>query len=349
VAAEPLTIRAIQALVGGELTGDPDAAIIGVNGLDEAQPGELAFAEHEKYAPQVRASRASAVIVSRTFPEAPGRTLLRVEHPRLAFIKVMYRFQPPSAAGTGVHRLAAVAPDAELGEGVTIREFAVVRSRARIGSGTVIESGAHIGERVLVGEQCLIGPNVVIMHGCRIGRRVILHAGTVIGADGFGFFWTEGRHLKIPQLGNVVIEDDVELGANVCVDRATLGSTLIKRGTKVDNLVQIAHNDVIGEHVIMSGQVGIAGSSTIGDRVVLAGQAGVVDHATVGDDVKVGAQSAVVHNIPAGQTVWGTPARPIQAVKRELAALRFLPKLMKRLSARPARRRPQPTRRSRAR
>ena len=224
-----------------------------------------------------------------------------------------------------------VAPEAELGEGVTIREGAVVRPRARIGGETVIESGAFIGEDVSIGERCFIGPNVVIMPRCRLGNRVILHGGTVIGADGFGYLWTDGHYLKIPQLGNVIIEDDVELGANVCVDRATLGSTLIKRGTKIDNLVQIAHNDVIGEHVSLSGQVGLAGSVHVGNRAVLGGQVGVADHLTIGDDARIGGASAVTKSVPAGQTVWGYPARQIQRVKRELASLTFLPRLVKEL------------------
>ena len=231
----------------------------------------------------------------------------------------------------GVHRDAVVAPDAQLGEGVTIRECAVIRSRARIGRETVIESGAHIGEGVSIGEQCFIGPNVVIMCGCRIGNRVIIHGGTVIGADGFGYIGAEGRHLKIPQLGHVIIEDDVELGANVCVDRATLGSTIIKRGTKVDNLVQVAHNDLVGEDVILSGQVGLAGSVRVGNRVMIGGQAGVADHLDVGDDARIGAGSGVIKDVAPGQTVWWFPARPIKEVKEELATLAFLPRIVKQI------------------
>jgi UDP-3-O-[3-hydroxymyristoyl] glucosamine N-acyltransferase len=327
----PVPIREIQQHIGAAVDGRPEMRITGVNALETAQPGELSFAETPKYLPQVRASRASAIIVSKTFPAVEGPLLLRVEHPRLAFVKVMYLFQPKFAVQTGVHRDAVVAPDTELGEGVTIRECAVVRSRARIGAGTVIESGAYIGEEVTIGERCFIGPNVVIMYGSRIGHRVILHGGTVIGADGFGFVWAEGHHMKIPQLGNVIVEDDVELGANVCVDRATFGSTVVKRGTKVDNLVQIAHNDVIGEDVILSGQVGLAGSVQIGNRAMLGGQAGVADHVTVGPDGRVGAASAVFKDVPAGASFWGTPARPLARVKRELAALAFLPKLIKQL------------------
>ena len=340
---QPVTIQAIQSAIGASLSGNVDAGalITGVNGIELAAPGELTFAESSKYLAQVRATRASAVIVPRSFPAVEGNALLRVDHPRVAFLTVLRFFQPKAAAGTGVHRQAVVAPDAELGEGVTIRECAVIRSRARIGAGTVIESGAHIGEDVSLGAACFIGPNVVIMRGCRVGDRVIVHGGTVIGADGFGYVWSEGRYLKIPQLGNVLIEDDVELGANVCVDRATFGSTVIKRGTKVDNLVQIAHNDVIGEHVMISGQAGFAGSVRVGDRAVFGGQAGVVDHLSIGEDARIGAGSKVIKDVPPGQTVWWFPARPIQRIKRELAALSFLPELVKQLHrpARAARRR----------
>lgn len=329
--AQGVSVRDIQAQIGAAVSGDPDAVIVGVNAIELAQPGEVTFAENARYFPHVRTTRASAVIVPRTFPAVEGRTLLRVDQPRAAFLTVMSFFQPKAAAGTGIHRQAVVAPDAELGEGVTIRECAVIRSRARIGAGTVIESGAHIGEGVSIGAACFIGPNVVIMRGTRIGERVIVHGGTVIGADGFGYVWSEGRYLKIPQLGNVVIEDDVELGANVCVDRATFGSTIVKRGTKVDNLVQIAHNDVIGEHVMISGQVGLAGSVRVGSRAVLGGQVGIADHLCVGEEARIGAGSGVIKDVPPGQTVWWFPARPIQRIKRELAALSFLPELVKQL------------------
>ena len=325
------TMRELQAQLGGKLTGDPEAIITGVNAIDAAGPGELTFAESEQCLRQVRESRASAVIVPTGFPAFAGRTLLRVDHPRLAFAQAMELFQPHKASDPGLDPRAAIARDAQLGEDVTVREFAVIRSGARIGHRTLIESSAHIGAGVIIGEQCIIGPNVVIRRGCRLGNRVILHGGVVIGADGFGYVWDGSRHVKIPQLGNVIIEDDVELGANVCVDRATFSSTIIKRGTKVDNLVQIAHNDVIGEHVIMAAQVGLAGSVTVGNRVMIGGQVGVADHVTIGDEARIGAKSGVTKDVPDGQTVWWFPARPIGQAKRELAALALLPELIRTL------------------
>ena len=332
-------LQEIQAAIGGEIVGDAQTLIVGVNSLDLARPDELAFAEHLRYVPAVRQSHAGAIMVSPTFPAMPGRTLWRIDNPRLAFTKAMYLFQPPTMGHRGISRHAIVAPDAQLAEGVTIQECAVIRSRARIGRDTIIESGVHVGEEVVIGEQCVIGPNVVIRRGCRIGHRVIIHGGTVIGADGFGYIWHEGRHLKVPQLGTVIIQDDVELGANVCVDRAALGATIIQRGTKIDNLVQIAHNDVIGNDVILSGQVGLAGSVKIGDRAVLGGQVGVADHLTIGSDARIGAGSGVIKDVRPGETVWWFPARPIQRVKQELASLTFLPRLMKRLSRPPSKRR----------
>ncbi len=335
----------LQERLGGSIEGEADTVLTGVSSLEIAQPGDLTFVEHTKHLPLVRESRASACVVSEEFPHIPTRTLWRVANPRLTFVQALYVLHPEPPIERGVHRHAVIAPDAELGDNVTIRECAVIRSRAQIGQGTVIESGVHIGERVTIGEECYLGPNVVVMADCHLGQRVRVHGGTIIGADGFGYVWEQRRHLKIPQLGNVVIEDDVELGANVCVDRATFGSTLIRRGTKIDNLVQIAHNDVVGEHVLMAAQVGIAGSSQIGDRSVLAGQSGVVNHVTIGHDVRLGAQSAAIGDLRPERTYWGTPARPIERTKRELAALALLPKLIRKLTlaaqsaARPTRRR----------
>ena len=323
----PRTLEEIRRAVSGELVGDGSAAIHGVNALESAQLGELSFAEHERLLPLLSTTRASAILVPRRFAAVPGKTLLRVDNPRAALVVVMHLFQVPSSALRGRHPSAVIAPQAVLAADVSVGECAVIRAGASVGRGTVIDSGAHIGADVALGEQCVIGPNVVIMNA-RLGHRVVIHAGSVIGADGFGYVWQDGRHVKIPQIGSVVIEDDVEIGANACIDRAMFGSTIIRRGTKIDNLVQIAHNDVIGEDVIITGQVGFSGSVTVGNRAVFGGQSGVTDHVTIGDDARIGAGTPVIRDVHAGETVWGFPAKSGPAAKREIASLAYLPRLL---------------------
>ncbi len=324
----PYTLKEIQGLLGGEICGNQDIFIDGVNSLEGARPSELSFADHERHLQKVIETKACAVIVSKNFPDVPEKNFLKVDEPKSFFVQVMGLFvQGYPSYLKGVHPSALIDPHTELGENVTIREYAVIRA-IRIGKNTILESGVHIGSEVTIGEQCFIGPNVMIMDKTKIGNRVIIHGGTVIGGDGFGYVWNKDHHMKIPQVGNVVIEDNVEIGCNSCVDRAMFGSTIVRRGTKIDNLVQIAHNDVIGEDVIITGQVGIAGSVTVGNRALFGGQSAVIDHLTIGDDVRVGAGSLVTKDIPAGESVWGFPARPARRVKREMASLGQLPKLL---------------------
>ncbi len=325
----PHTLRTIQALVGGELIGNGEALISGVNTLEAAHPGDLAYAEHERYASRVRQTQASAVIVTQWFPDLPDKHLLRVPNPRAAFAQVMHLFEAKASVPQGLHPSAVIAPTAVLEADVTIGEHAVLRDRAAIGRATIIDSGTHVGAGVVIGQDCVIGPNVVLKDGTRIGHRVRIHGGSVIGGDGFGYVWAQGRHAKIPQLGHVVIEDDVEIGCNVCVDRGTLGATIIRRGTKIDNLVQVAHNNVIGEDVIITGQVGLSGSVTVGNRVVFGGQAGVIDHVTIGDDARLGIGTLVIRDVKPGETIWGVPGRADAEAKREIASLLYLPRLLK--------------------
>jgi UDP-3-O-[3-hydroxymyristoyl] glucosamine N-acyltransferase len=327
----PYTLRAIQELIGAEQIGDGEQPITGVQALPDAREGQIVFAEDESYLPQVRTTQATAIIVTKQFPDVRSKLLLRVGNPRAAFAQVMALFQPPLSVPPGIHQTAVVSPQAVLGPNVTIGEYAVVRDRAQIGEETVIDSGVHIGIGVILGKRCVIGPSVVLRDGVRLGDRVMIHSGSVIGDEGFGYVWWEGQYLKIPQLGTVIIEDDVEIGTNVCVDRATLGATVIRRGTKIDNLVQIAHNDVIGQHVIMSGQVGLAGSITVGDRVLFGGQAGVVDHVTIGDDAKVLAATIVTKDVKAGESVLGYPAREARRAKREMVSIPQLPQMLRQL------------------
>jgi len=243
-------------------------------------------------------------------------------------IQVMELFVPPPES-TGIHADASIDEDAELGEGVSVGACAVVAGGACIGARTIIEPGAYVGPGVVVGEDCRIGANAVLMREVQIGNRVIIHAGTTIGGDGFGYVWLQDYHHKVPQLGTVQIDDDVEIGCNSCVDRATLGVTRIRRGTKIDNQVHLAHNNDIGEDVIITGQVGTAGSVTVGNGVMFGGQAGVADHVTIGDGARVGGATGVTCDIKPGETVWGMPSRPMKRVLREQASLARLPDALK--------------------
>jgi len=327
------TLAALCEYLHGELVGEGATLIRGLNDSERAQNDELTFAEDPKRLAQALASQAGAIIVSKDVRDLQGRPGIRVPHPKLAFTLLLELFHPPVPSVTGIHATALVGKNAQLAEGVSIGANAVIGDDVVIGRGTRIASGVSIGDGTSLGEGCVVDPNVVIYRQTRIGNRVQLHAGSVIGGDGFGYVFHEGVYVKVPQVGNVVIEDDVEIGCNVCVDRATIGSTIIKQGTKIDNLVQIAHNDRIGRHVIMAGQVGLSGSVTIGDYAVMGGKVGVVDHMTIGERAQVGAASVVSKPIKAGEVVWGYPARPIRETKRSLAALSRLPLVVRTLAS----------------
>jgi len=308
--------------------GGPDVQIQGVNALHAAAPWELAFAEAQTPKADVAASRAAATIVPQGFGEVAGQRLLHSKNPRLTFVQIsdLYLVQDPC---TGVDPAASVHPSARLGEGVSIGPCAVIGAGASVGPRTRIGPGAVIGPGVSIGADCLIGPNVSILVQARVGDRCILHAGTTVGGDGFGFVWAGDHHHKVPQLGTVAIEDDVEIGCNACVDRATFGTTRIGRGTKIDNLVQVAHNVDVGEHVILVAQAGLAGSVTLGTGVMLSGQVAVTDHVKVGAGARIGGQSGVTADVDGGAVLFGTPARPLKQAFREQAALARLPDLLK--------------------
>jgi UDP-3-O-[3-hydroxymyristoyl] glucosamine N-acyltransferase len=328
----PQTLEALAKLLHGRVIGDGTTLIHDVNNVDAVRLGELTFAEDAKRMAQALATPASGIIVPASVNELKGKSGISVQNPKLAFALALELFHPSASAATGVHPTAVVGNDVQLGEGVCIRAHAVIGDGVRLGRGTIVESGVHLGEGVTVGEDTLIGPNVVIYRQTHIGHRVRIHGGTVIGGDGFGYVFHEGRYVKIPQVGNVIIEDDVEIGCNVCVDRATIGSTIIKRGTKIDNLVQIAHNDVIGEHVVMTGQVGLSGSVTVGNYAAFGGKAGVVDHVTIGESAQVGAGSVVTKSVAPREVVWGFPARPIRDTKHQMASLVHLPAFVKHIA-----------------
>lgn len=316
--------------LAGEVLGDATVAIQGFAPADSARAGDLTFAENEAYFARAEQSAASAILVSGEFTSAT-KTLIRVKNARVAFAKVLPLFFPEPAFPGGIHSTAQVAGSATVDPSAHVGPFCVVGERVRIGPRVVLEGGNHVGADCVLDEEARLFPRVVLYPRTQVGPRVRIHAGTVVGSDGFGYVFDQGRHLKVPQIGNVIIEEDVEIGANVTIDRAALGSTVIGRGTKIDNLVQVGHNVVLGEHCILCGQVGIAGSSKVGRYVTMAGQAGLAGHITIGDKATIGAQSGVMHDVPAGQTWLGAPAQPDRQMKRVMIALQRLPELIRRV------------------
>jgi len=314
------------------LEGDGGLEICGLRALEDAGPQDLTFVVHERYLSRMAGSAAGAVILPEGFPQA-DRPALRTANPYLVFARALVLLHPPSIAVPGIHPSAVVAPDARVDPGASVGPLTVLGPGAEVGAGTVLEAHVVLGARVRIGRDCRIYPQVTLRDDVVLGDRVTVHSGSVIGADGFGYARDGHRYVKIPQVGRVVIEEDVEIGANVTIDRATLGETRIGRGTKIDNLVQIGHNVRIGADTVIVSQVGISGSSRIGSRVTLAGQVGVVDHVEIGDDVIVGAQAGVTKDIPAGSVVLGSPAIPHTEFKRQLAATAGLPKMRKLLRA----------------
>jgi UDP-3-O-[3-hydroxymyristoyl] glucosamine N-acyltransferase len=316
MAATTFTLAELAAKVGGAVEGDGALAIDGVAPLEDAGPTQISFLANRKYRKAFEASRAGAVIVEPDEVVPAGRTVLRASPAYLAFAKISTAFHPPREPMPEVAPEAVIHPTARVHPSAQVMPLATVGPRAEVGARTILFPGVHLGEDVRVGADCLLYPNVVVRERCALGDRVILQPGVVIGSDGFGYaldLLGEGRgprHYKVPQAGIVVIEDDVEIGASSCVDRATLGTTRIGRGAKIDNLVQIAHNVEVGPLSILASQVGIAGSTRLGMGVVLWGQAGVVGHVTIGDRANVAAQAGVGGDVAPGARVAGSPATP---------------------------------------
>ena len=327
------TLHEVAEMSGGELIGDPAQVISGVGSLEEATAGEVSFFAVERYLPLLRRTRASAVFVPRDFSQTTPAAQIRVDNPGEAFHALVLKFVPPPLRFTpGIHPTAVIAPDAKLGARVCVQAHAVIEAGASIGDGTVIGANSYIGHETAVGASCLIYPLVSIRERTLIGSRVVIHSGAVIGADGFGFEVVDGKQRKIPQLGIVQIDDDVEIGANTTIDRARFGRTWIKEGAKLDNLVQIGHNVTFGKHSTISAQSGIAGTSRIGDHVVIGAQAGITDHVEIGDHVLIGAKAGVSKSIPANSGIWwGIPAIPIRDSHEQLAWVRRLGKLFTRV------------------
>lgn len=321
------TLGEIAKLIDGEVVGDEGVIITGVSGIKEAIEGDITFVANPKYFPFIEKTHASAIITPQDIKTA-SKPIVRTENPSLAFAKIVSLAAPSEIKHPkGIHPTAILGKQVCLGKNVAIGPYTVVENDVSIGDSTIIYAHCYMGNNTKIGTDTLIYSNVSIRERVTIGNRVIIHCGTVIGSDGFGFATVEGIHHKIPQIGTVEIDDDVEIGANVTIDRARFGKTVIGRGTKIDNLVQIAHNVIIGENSIIVAQVGISGSTTVGNNVILAGQVGVVGHINIGDNAIIMAKSGVSKSVPSGTTVWGYPAKPHDIAKRVNACIQNLPRL----------------------
>ncbi len=325
-------LREIAEHVGGTVVGDPDVFVSNMRGIDEAGEGDLTFIANPKYRNRLESTGASAIFVSPGVT-SPGKNLIVTDDPYSAMAMSLTLLYPDEIPPAGVSDEAFVEPDADIGEGVTLYPGVYVGRKAKIGRGVLLYPGVVVGDDATVGEGSILYPNVVVYKGCTIGKRVILHAGVIVGADGFGFANPGADNRKVPQVGIVQIDDDVEVGANTTIDRGTLGKTWIQRGVKIDNLVQIGHNVVIGENSIIVAQVGISGSTKLGKSVILGGQVGIVGHITIGDNVMVGAQSGVHESVPPNQVVSGYPHMQHRTWLRVQACTERLPEMRKTVNA----------------
>ncbi len=329
MADKELTLGQIAEIVKGELEGPGELRLKGIQSLDGASDEHISFVVDKRYEEAALASRAAALIVPSNWTGPVEKPLVRVGNPYLAYALVASAFSRKDFVARGISPDAHIGEDCSIDENISIYPGAFIGDRVTIGPRCVIYPGVFLGNDVTVGEDCVLYPNVTVYHGCRLGNRVVVHAGTVIGSDGFGYATDGEVHVKIPQIGIVVIEDDVEIGANVAIDRAALGETRIGAGSKLDNLIQIGHNVTIGPNSIIVAQVGVAGSARLGKGVMLGGQVGIVGHITLGDYVRVGAQSGVAQSVPSGQVVSGTPAVPHRLWLRVNSAIKKLPDLLK--------------------
>jgi len=327
----PFSAAEIAKMIGGEVVGDPATELKGFAPADRAQPGDLTFAENENYFARAEQSAASAVIVEGSFTSTK-KTLIRVPSARIAFARVLPIFFPEPAFAPGVHPTAILPASAQVESSAHIGPYCMLGEKVRIGARSVLQGGNYVGANCQLGDDVILFPNVTIYPGAEIGHRVRVHSGSVIGADGFGYVLDGSAHRKVPQIGNVILRDDVEIGANVTIDRGALGPTIIGKGTKIDNLVQVGHNVTFGENCLVVSQAGIAGSTKLGNYVVLGGQVGLAGHLKIGNRVQVAAQSGVMHDIPDGQKWIWTPAQPDRQAKRQMIAMQHLPDLLRRVS-----------------
>jgi len=326
-----MKVRDLAGRIGGEVSGDPDMEILGAATLDRATGTDVSFLGNPKYREQARLSGAGAILVPKG-EHMPGRTVVLCANPYAAFARTLALFHPAPAAVPGVHPTVVMGEGCEVHESATLEAYVVLGDRVIIGSGSVIEAGGRLGDGARIGTDCRLHPNVVLYPQTVLGDRVILHAGCVLGSDGFGYAQDKDTHVKVPQIGRVVVESDVEIGANTAVDRGTLDETRIGRGSKVDNLVQIAHNVTTGPSCLLVAQSGISGSTRLGAGVIFAGQSGAVGHIELGDGVRVGAKSAVTKGFPSGSFVTGHPAKEHKLWLRERALAGRLEEILKRLA-----------------
>ena len=342
------TVNDLARLVGGEAEGATTRMISGVAPLESAGEADASFLESERNLKQAIASRAGCLVAPPGL-DLPGKTTIRVRNPRYGFARIIRIFSPPSPRRPGIHPTAQIGDNVTLEAGIEVGPYAVIGAGTRIGARSSIGSGCVLGENVVLGEDCVLYPRVTLYAGTRLGCRVILHSGCVVGSDGFGYVFEAGRYHKFPQTGGVEIADDVEIGANSTVDRGALENTRIGRGTKIDNLVQVGHTVQIGANCVVASQTGISGSSVIEDNVVIAGQVGLGDHAKVQKGAILGGQCGVLPHktIRAGQTVWGTPARPIREHLEQQALVARLPRLLQKLGAARSRNSKEAARKSR--
>ena len=325
----------IGAIVNGKIEGDANASVGSFGKIEEAQEGQLSFLANPKYEEYLYSTRASVIIISDSYElkQPVSTTLIRVPDAYTAFATLLSKYQEiMQQQMSGIQEPSYISKSAVYGQQVFIGAFAYLGENVKLGDNTKIYPNAYIGDNVRIGDNCVIHPGVKIYHDCELGNQVIVHAGTIIGSDGFGFApQADGSFKKVPQIGNVRVEDDVEIGANSTIDRATIGSTLIKKGAKLDNLIQIAHNVEIGNSTVIAAQAGVSGSTKIGNGVMIGGQAGIVGHIQLGDGAKVNAQSGVSKSVAAGKAVTGSPAYDYTAALRSQAVTRKLPELEKRV------------------
>ena len=324
-----VTVAELARVCEGEIAGDPTRTVSRANALDRAEPGDLSFVANKTAQRQAAASRAGCLIVENSFDLTGEWSLIRTAQPRSSFVKALALLYPARQRAASIHATAVIASSASLADGCYVGPGAVIGEYTQVGAATFIGAGVYVGDRVRIGDHATIHPHVTIYDEVQLGARVLLHSGTVIGADGFGFTLEKDHYEKFPQVGTVLIEDDVEIGANCCVDRAALGVTRIGVGTKLDNLVHVAHNCVIGKHVVIAAQTGFAGGVTIGDYAVVGGQVGIGEKARVAAGATVGSGSGILsfQRVSAGEPVWGTPARPLRKHLKALANINKLPVL----------------------